>query len=86
MSEVVVQIKAEQTGEILRLSSALDAFAKWIMEAGAENDSAEPPHIMMMADHAVGDNGRRLVFQDRGQAAQFLTFWRQHKQQMETPV
>ena len=79
MSEVVVQIKAEETGEVLRLSSALDAFTKWIMENDSPADSADPPHIMMMADHAVGDCGRRLVFQDRNQAAQFLNFWRRQK-------
>lgn len=79
MTEVVVQIKAKQTGEVLRLSSALDAFAKWIMENDSATDSADPPHIMMMADHAASDGDRRLVFQDRNQAAQFLNFWRHQK-------
>ncbi len=86
MTEVVVQIKAEQTDEVLGLSNALDAFAKWIMENDDESNSADPPHIMMMANHASGDAGRRLVFQDRGQAAQFLMFWRQQKQRMEHPA
>lgn len=80
MTEVVVQIKAEQTDDVLNLSNALDAFTKWIMESDDDNDSGEPPHIMMMADHAAGESARRLVFQDRGQAAQFLSFWRQRKQ------
>lgn len=79
MSEVVVQIKANQTDDVLSLSNALDAFTKWIMENDRESDEAEPPHIMMMADHAVGDHARRLVFQDRGQAALFLNFWRRQK-------
>lgn len=86
MTEVVVQIKAEQNGEILRLSSALDAFTKWIIENGDESDSGDPPHIMMMADHAVGDCGRKLVFQDRSQAAQFLVFWRQQRHAAAHPV
>ena len=86
MTEVVVQIKAEQNGEILRLSSALDAFTKWIIENGDESESSESPHIMMMADHAVGDCGRRLVFQDRSQAAQFLVFWRQQKHAAAHPA
>lgn len=79
MSEVVVQIRANQTDDVLSLSNALDAFTKWIMENDHESEDADPPHIMMMADHAGGDCARRLVFQDRGQAAQFLMFWRRQK-------
>lgn len=86
MTEVVVQIRADQTDDVLSLSNALDAFAKWIMESGSNNDSGDQPHIMMMTDHSAGDSGKRLVFQDRGQAAQFLNFWRQQKQQLDRPA
>lgn len=52
MSEVVVQINADEAIDASRLTKALDAFAKWSAEAGLASDSADAPDIMMMTEHS----------------------------------
>lgn len=76
MSEVVVQINAEEAVDAFRLTKALDAFAKWSAEAGLASDSADAPDIMMMTEHSGGQMRRKLIFQNREHAARFLIFWR----------
>jgi hypothetical protein len=76
MSEVVVQINAEEAVDASRLTKALDAFAKWSSEAGLASDSADGPDIMMMTEHSGGQMRRKLIFQTREHAARFLVFWR----------
>jgi len=76
MSEVVVQISAEEGRDSSRLTNALDAFAKWAVESGLSADNADAPDIMMMTECAGGEMRRKLVFQDREHAARFLVFWR----------
>ena len=75
MSEVVVLIGAEEGRDPSRLMSALDAFAKWAAESGIFGES-EAPDIMMKSEFADGQMRRKLVFQNRDQAARFLNFWR----------
>ncbi len=88
MSEVVVQISTDESLEASRLTTALDAFAKWSSEAGLNPDSADAPDIMMMTEFSGGTMRRKLVFQTRDQAARFLVFWRTEKQRgrAEAPV
>lgn len=76
MSEVVVQISADESRDPSRLMQALDAFAKWAAESGLSGESGDAPDIMMMTEHSGGEMRRKLVFQDRDQAAKFLVFWR----------
>ncbi len=76
MSEVVVQIGADESRDPSRLMQALDAFAKWAVESGISSDSGDAPDIMMMTEHTGGEMRRKLVFQDRDHAARFLVFWR----------
>ena len=76
MSEVVVQIGADESRDPSRLMQALDAFAKWAAEAGLSTDSGDAPDIMMMTEHTGGEMRRKLVFQNRDHAAKFLVFWR----------
>ncbi|HEX5007992.1 MAG TPA: hypothetical protein VFV70_12815 [Hyphomonadaceae bacterium] len=76
MSEVVVQINADEAVDTSRLTKALDAFAKWSAEAGLASDSADAPDIMMMTEHSGGQMRRKLIFQTREHAARFLIFWR----------
>lgn len=76
MSEVVVQITAEESRDASRLSNALDAFAKWCQDAGLTGVSDDGPDFMMLTDYSGGEMRRRVVFQDREHAAQFLSFWR----------
>lgn len=84
MAEVVVQISAEESRDAARLSSALDAFAKWSEDTGRSLDSGDVPNIMMLTDYSGGQMRRKLVFQDRDHAARFLVFWRTERQR--TPV
>ncbi len=79
MSEVVLQISADESQDAWRLTNALDAFAKWSAEAGLTTDSGDAPDIMMMTEYAQGGMRRKLVFQDRDHAARFLVFWRTEK-------
>ena len=79
MSEVVLQISAEEAPDASRLTNALDAFAKWSAETGIANDSGDAPDIMMMTEYSQGAMRRKLVFQDRDHAARFLVFWRTEK-------
>ena len=76
MSEVVVQMSGDESRDTLRLSEALDAFAKWSAEAGLAFESGDAPDIMMMTECTGGEMRRKLVFQDRDHAARFLIFWR----------
>lgn len=76
MSEVVVQISADESRDASRLSNALDAFAKWCQDAGLTGDSAEGPDFMMLTDYSGGEMRRRVIFQDREHAARFLSFFR----------
>jgi hypothetical protein len=69
MSEVVVQISADEALDASRLTNALDAFAKWSAEAGLGSDSADGPDIMMMTEHSGGQVRRKLIFQTREHAA-----------------
>lgn len=76
MSEVVVQISADESKDTALLTKALDAFAKWSAETGLSKDSGDAPDIMMMTEYSQGEMRRKLVFQDRDHAARFLIFWR----------
>ena len=76
MSEVVVQISADESQDASRLTKALDAFAKWSAEAGLTAESGDAPDIMMMTEYSGGAMRRKLVFQSRDHAARFLLFWR----------
>lgn len=80
MSEVVVQISAEEGRDASRLTNAIDAFAKWAVESGASTESNDAPDIMMMTEYSGGEMRRKLVFQDRDHAARFLLFWRIERQ------
>ncbi len=80
MSEVVVQISAEEGRDSSLLTNAIDAFAKWAVESGLSHDSGDAPDIMMMTEFAGGEMRRKLVFQDRDHAARFLVFWRVERQ------
>jgi len=80
MSEVVVQISAEEGRDSSRLTNALDAFAKWAVETGLSTDTGDAPDIMMMTEFDGGEMRRKLVFQDREHAARFLVFWRVERQ------
>src|SRR5689334_14292272 len=82
MSEVVVQISADEGQDSARLTHALDAFAKWSAESGLTSDKQEAPDIMMMTEYSGGEMRRKLVFQDRDHAARFLVFWRTEKQRI----
>jgi hypothetical protein len=85
MSEVVVQISADESRDPSRLTQALDAFAKWAVETGLSTESGDAPDIMMMTEHSGGEMRRKLVFQDREHAARFLVFWRTERQRFRTP-
>jgi hypothetical protein len=80
MSEVVVQISADEGRDSSRLTNALDAFAKWAVESGLSTEAGDAPDIMMMTEFAGGEMRRKLVFQDREHAARFLVFWRVERQ------
>jgi hypothetical protein len=82
MSEVVLQISADEGHDAFRLTNALDAFAKWSAETGIANDSGDAPDIMMMTEYSQGAMRRKLVFQDRDHAARFLVFWRTEKSRL----
>ena len=85
MSEVVVQIGADESRDPSRLTQAVDAFAKWAAETGLSTDSGDAPDIMMMTEHTGGEMRRKLVFQDRDHAARFLVFWRTERQRTRLP-
>ena len=85
MSEVVVQISADEANDPARLTNALDAFAKWSAETGLTSDSGDAPDIMMMTEYSGGEMRRKLVFQDRAHAARFLLFWRTEVQRFRVP-
>jgi len=82
MSEVVVQISADESQDSARLTNALDAFAKWSADAGLSRESGDAPDIMMMTEYTGGQMRRKLVFQDRDHAARFLVFWRTERQRV----
>jgi hypothetical protein len=82
MSEVVVQISADESRDGARLSNALDAFAKWSEEAGFSAANGDAPDIMMKTEYSGGEMRRKLVFQDRDHAARFLMFWRAERQRL----
>ena len=84
MSEVVVLIGAEEGRDPSRLMSALDAFAKWAAESGLFGNASEAPDIMMKSEFADGEMRRKLVFQNRDQAASFLNFWRIERHRTRT--
>lgn len=76
MSEVVVQLEVDGVGGAEQLMTALDAFAKWCEEVAANDDEAHIPEFMMTTVHTGVMLKRRLIFQERAHAAQFLMFWR----------
>ena len=79
MAEVVVQLGVEEASDTERLTSSLDAFAKWsdeMMSTGAANDV---PEFMMTTVHNGECLTRRLIFQERQHAAKFLIFWRSER-------
>jgi hypothetical protein len=80
MSEVVVQISADESRDTSRLTTAIDAFAKWAEETGLSTETGDAPDIMMMTEYTGGEMRRKLVFQDRDHAARFLVFWRTERQ------
>lgn len=86
MSEVVVQISADESRDASRLTNALDAFAKWAVESGLSTESGDAPDIMMMTEHVGGEMRRKLVFQDRDHAARFLVFWRTERLRWRLPA
>lgn len=85
MSEVVVQISADEGRDTARLTNALDAFAKWSAESGLASDDHDAPDIMMMTEHSGGEVRRKLVFQNREHAARFLVFWRTERLRPRIP-
>jgi hypothetical protein len=85
MSEVVVLIGAEESRDPSRLMKALDAFAKWAAESGIWAESDDAPDIMMKSEMTEGELRRKLVFQNRDQAARFLVFWRTERQRTPLP-
>jgi hypothetical protein len=85
MSEVVLQISADESGDAFRLTDALDAFAKWSSESGLSTDSGDAPDVMMMTEHSGGSMRRKLIFQNSDHAARFLVFWRVEKQRGRGP-
>lgn len=85
MSEVVVQISADESRDASRLTYALDAFAKWSQEAGLSAEPGDAPDIMMMTEYSGGEMRRKLVFQDRDHAARFLVFWRTERHRSRMP-
>lgn len=86
MSEVVVQISADESLDSGRLTTALDAFARWSSETGPSPESADAPGVMMMTEHSGGAMRRKLVFQNRDHAARFLDLWRGEKQRGPGPA
>lgn len=76
MSEVIVQINADESRDSARLTHALDAFAKWSADSGLSGVSGDAPDIMMLTECEGGEMRRKLVFQNRAFAAKFLVFWR----------
>jgi hypothetical protein len=76
MAEVVVQIGADEGRDSVRLTEALDAFAKWSQQSGLVANAEDAPDIMMMTEYSGGEVRRKLVFQNRDFAAKFLVFWR----------
>jgi hypothetical protein len=84
MSEVVLQISADESRDSALLTKALDAFAKWSAEAGLSAETGDAPDIMMMTEYSQGQMRRKLVFQDRDHAARFLVFWRSEKKFVRT--
>lgn len=85
MSEVVVQISADESRDAAHLSNAIDAFAKWSQETGLATVSGDAPDIMMLTEYSGGEMRRKLVFQDREHAARFLVFWRTEKSRVRVP-
>ncbi len=85
MSEVVVQIGADESRDPSRLMQAVDAFAKWAAEAGLSTETGDAPDIMMMTEHTGSEMRRKLVFQDRDHAARFLVFWRTERHRVRQP-
>ncbi|MBI1339751.1 hypothetical protein GC169_06020 [bacterium] len=79
MSEVVVQISADEVQDGVILSKALEAFAKWSEESGMTGTDGDAPDIMMMTERSDVGIRRRLVFQDRDHAARFLVYWRNER-------
>ncbi len=86
MSEVVLQISAEDSRDPAHLVDALDAFAKWTEESGQSPDSDDAPGIMMLTEHSGGQMRRKLVFQNREHAARFLVFWRTERTRAPLPA
>jgi hypothetical protein len=86
MSEVVVQISADESRDSARLTPALDAFAKWSADSGLTTAQGDAPDIMMLTEHAGGEMRRKLVFQDRDHAAKFLVFWRTERHRPLPPA
>jgi hypothetical protein len=79
-----VQISADDGKDTVRLSKAIDAFAKWSQESGIPAANGDAPDIMMKTEYCGGEVRRKLVFQDRDHAARFLMFWRAQRQQERT--
>ena len=50
MSEIIVQISADESRDSALLTKALDAFARWSAEAGLSAESGDAPDIMMMTE------------------------------------
>ena len=86
MSEVVVQINADESRDSARLTHALDAFAKWSADTGLSSPQGDAPDIMMLTEYAGGEMRRKLVFQNRDHAAKFLVFWRTERHRPIAPA
>lgn len=76
MSEVVVDVSPADGRDLAGLMQALDAFAKWAVESSEKGAAPDDPDFMMITETCDGRMRRKLVFQDRNQAAKFLMFWR----------
>ena len=76
MSETVVQLNVEDQSDLERLTNVLDEFARWCEDFAKRHPDADTPEFMLTTEHNGNCCRRKIIFDDRRHADQFLVFWK----------
>ncbi|MCA8903074.1 MAG: hypothetical protein KDA53_17690 [Hyphomonas sp.] len=80
MTDFVVTVSLTSADEVALLATVVDAFVGQAL--ARTKQVAEAPDVMVQtAFTPEGEVSKKLIFQDRSWAEQFMTFWEREKTQ-----
>ena len=80
MTDFVVTVSLTSAEEVALLATVVDAFIGQAI--GRSRQVAEAPDVMVQTEfNSSGEVSKKLIFQDRTWAADFLDFWEKERLQ-----